>query len=207
MSVKEAYNDWSGTYDTDENLTRDLDQVVTQNSLGGFKFRSVLEIGCGTGKNTAFLTQIAEGVHALDFSEGMLKKAKQKSWSNKVTFTEADITEPWPQADGSVDLVVCNLVLEHIEDLHFVFAEASRSLGASGRFFIAELHPFRQYQGVKACFQGAQGMIEIQAFVHNVSDYFDAAKENGFTLLGFKEWWHEADQGEPPRLASFMFEK
>jgi ubiquinone/menaquinone biosynthesis C-methylase UbiE len=207
MSVKETYNDWSGTYDTDENLTRDLDQVVTRDSLGSYQFESVLEIGCGTGKNTAFLSQIAEGVHALDFSEGMLTKAKGKPWSNKVTFSVADITKPWPQADKSVDLVVCTLVLEHIEDLGFVFAEAYRSLVEGGLFFISELHPFQQYQGVKARFQSDQGKIEIQAFVHHVSDYFAAAKENGFLLLAFREWWHEEDLDEPPRLASFMFKK
>jgi len=70
MSIQKAYNDWSSAYDTDENLTRDLDQKVTREELADLHFNSILEIGCGTGKNTAFLAQIGAHVHALDFSEG-----------------------------------------------------------------------------------------------------------------------------------------
>ena len=38
MSIQNAYNEWSETYDTDENLTRDLDQRVTKESLANFHF-------------------------------------------------------------------------------------------------------------------------------------------------------------------------
>ncbi|MFQ5944366.1 MAG: class I SAM-dependent methyltransferase [Anaerolineales bacterium] len=207
MRVQEAYNHWSATYDTDENLTRDLDQVVTRDTLADLRCKSILEVGCGTGKNTALLAQIGEEVHAFDFSVGMLKKANEKLGSNKVTFSVADITKQWPCADECADLVVCSLVLEHIEDLCFVFSEAFRSLVEGGRFFICELHPFRQYQGTKARFQSGQGGIEIQAFVHHISDFLEAAEENGLKLKGFREWWHEEDQNKLPRLVSFMFEK
>jgi len=207
MRVQEAYNHWSATYDTDENLTRDLDQVATRHTLADLRCKSILELGCGTGKNTVLLAQIGEEVHALDFSEGMLRKAKEKLGSNNVTFSLADITRQWPFADQSADLVVCNLVLEHIEDLSFIFSEAFRSLVEGGRFFICELHPFRQYQGIRARFQRDQGTSEIQAFVHHISDFVKAAEKNGLTLQGFREWWHEEDQNALPRLVSFMFEK
>jgi malonyl-CoA O-methyltransferase len=108
MSVQEAYNKWSATYDTDENLTRDLDQTVTRDTLAGLQCKSILEIGCGTGKNTALLAQIGEHVHAIDFSEGMLNKAREKLGSDNVIFSVADITKQWPRADESADLVVCN---------------------------------------------------------------------------------------------------
>lgn len=207
MRVQEAYDHWSATYDTNENLTRDLDQVATRETLADLRCKSILELGCGTGKNTALLAQISEQVHALDFSEGMLKKAKEKLGSSNVTFSLADITGQWPCADESADLVVCNLVLEHIEDLSFIFSEAFRSLVEGGRFFICELHPFRQYQGIKARFQGDQGTSEIQAFVHHISDFLEAAEKSGLTLEDFREWWHEEDQDKPPRLVSFTFEK
>jgi ubiquinone/menaquinone biosynthesis C-methylase UbiE len=207
MRVQEAYDHWSATYDTDENLTRDLDQVATRDTLADLRCRSILELGCGTGKNTALLAQIGEEVHALDFSEGMLKKAKEKLGSNNVTFSLADITRQWPCADEFADLVVCNLVLEHIEDLSFIFSETFRSLVEGGRFFICELHPFRQYQGTKARFQRNQGTTEIRAFVHHISGFLEAAEKIGLTLKGCREWWHEEDQDKTPRLVSFMFEK
>ena len=207
MNVQEAYNNWSAAYDTDENLTRDLDRTVTRDTLLGLHCKSILEIGCGTGKNTALLAQIGEHVHAIDFSEGMLNKAREKLGSNNVTFSLADITKQWPRADQSVDLVVCNLVIEHIKDLPFIFSEAFRTLVQGGRFFICELHPFRQYQGTKARFQSDQGRSEIQAFVHHVSDFLGAAEANRLTLKSFREWWHDQDRNKPPRLASFIFEK
>jgi ubiquinone/menaquinone biosynthesis C-methylase UbiE len=207
VNTRTAYDNWSETYDRDRNLTRDLDHTVTQAAFANLRFSSVLEIGCGTGKNTALLASVAAKVHALDFSDGMLAQAKTKVLSDNVTFTVADLTRPWPCAAQSADLVVCNLVLEHIGDLSFVFAEAARVLVADGKFFVCELHPFRQYQGAQARFQTNQAMTEIPAFVHHLSDFTTAADANGLVLERFREWWHEEDQDKPPRLASFMFRK
>jgi malonyl-CoA O-methyltransferase len=137
----------------------------------------------------------------------MLARAREKVQAANVTFTEADLTQPWPVEDNSADLVVCNLVLEHIEGLRFIFGEAARVLMAGGLFFVCELHPFRQYQGTVANFQREEGAILIPAYVHHISDFLAAAAENEFALASLKEWWHEEDAGKPPRLASFVFEK
>lgn len=205
MKIHEAYTDWSTTYDSDRNLTRDLDQTVTHAALAHLHFESVLELGCGTGKNTALLATISQRVHALDFSSGMIEKAKAKLKQPNITFEIADITRPWPFEDQSFDLVVCNLVLEHVQDLSFIFSEAARVLVKAGRFFVCELHPFRQYGGTVARFQRA-GTTEIPAFVHHLTDFTDAAGANGLSLVSVKEWWHEADKDKPPRLVSFVFE-
>lgn len=207
MNIQTAYNNWSQTYDTAVNKTRDLDRMVTQNTLTALSCSSILEIGCGTGKNTTFLAQLAPNIHAIDFSQGMLAKARDKVQANNVTFTTADLTQAWPYANQSFDLITCNLVLEHIEHLTPIFAAAARVLRRQGKFFICELHPFKQYQGSRATFQQAEEKIEIAAFVHHLSDFLDAAAGSGLTLLSLKEWWHEADQNKPPRLVSFLFEK
>ncbi|MEH2202624.1 MAG: class I SAM-dependent methyltransferase [Nostoc sp.] len=207
MSIQAAYDNWSATYDADENLTRDLDQTVTRETLMGLRCKSVVEIGCGTGKNTLLLSQIALKVCAIDFSAQMIEKAKEKVRSANVMFITEDITKQWTCHNESADLVTCNLVLEHIEDLSLIFSEASRVLVKGGYFFICELHPFKQYQGTKANFQRQQNSIEIPAFVHHLSDFFHAAKVHGFLLEDFKEWWHEEDQNKPPRLVSILLKK
>jgi len=207
MSIQNAYNEWSETYDTDENLTRDLDQKVSRETLADLHFHTILEIGCGIGKNTSFLAQIGATVHAVDFSEGMIEKAKEKVQAENVRFSKMDITQRWNFENQSLDLIVCNLVLEHIEDLSFVFSEAARTLKEKGRFFINELHPFRQYEGRKARFYRDEETIEVEAFVHHISDFYNAARINGLTLVELNEYWHEKDHNKPPRLVSFIFEK
>jgi malonyl-CoA O-methyltransferase len=207
MSIQDAYNEWSQTYDTDRNLTRDLDGQVMWETLANQRFYSILEIGCGTGKNTVFLAQIGTQVHALDFSEGMIEKAREKVKAENVRFSMADLTQRWPCEDRAYDLIVCNLVLEHIEDLSFIFSEAFRALKQSGKFFINELHPFRQYEGKKARFQSGENVADIPAFVHHISDFVSAASNNGLTLVKLDERWHAEDENKPPRLVSFLFVK
>jgi ubiquinone/menaquinone biosynthesis C-methylase UbiE len=207
MSIQQAYNKWSDSYDTDENLTRDLDQKVTRETLANLHFNSILEIGCGTGKNTPLLSQIGDHVRAVDFSQGMIDKAKEKVKTENVKFSIMDITKKWLFDDRLFDLIICNLVLEHIEDLPFVFSEAARDLKNKGRFFINELHPFKQYEGKKARFDKDGEKIEVDAFVHHISDFVNSAITNGLKLIKLDEYWHEADQNKPPRLISFMFEK
>jgi malonyl-CoA O-methyltransferase len=175
--------------------------------LANRHFDSILEIGCGTGKNTLFLADVGAKVHALDFSEGMIEKAKEKVKAENVRFSMADLTQRWPCQDHAYDLIVCNLVLEHIEDLSFIFSEASRVLAEGGRFFVNELHPFRQYEGKKARFQSGEDVAEIPAFVHHISDFTNAASKHGLKLAKLDERWHPEDLNKPPRIVSFLFEK
>ncbi|MCC6604245.1 MAG: class I SAM-dependent methyltransferase [Anaerolineae bacterium] len=205
--VQQAYDAWSETYDVDDNLTRDLDRTVMEQMLAGRPFPTILEVGCGTGKNTPLLAEIGEAVTAVDFSPGMIAQAKAKITAPNVTFQVADITQPWPTANAAFDLITFNLILEHIADLTFVLAEASRSLAAGGQLYISELHPFKQYQGSQARFVRDEVTTLIPAFIHHISDFLAAAASGGLTLTALNEWWHEADAGKAPRLVTFWFQK
>jgi len=207
MTIDQMYSDWSATYDSDRNLTRDLDRTVTQRLLSESRPMTILEIGCGTGKNTAFLAGQAGRLHALDFSAGMILKARQRLQASNVSFTLANLTRSWPFAPGFANLIACNLVLEHIADLPPVFWQAHRALSNGGRLFISELHPFRQYQGTQATFQRTGAPVQIPAFVHHISDFLEAAAGAGLSLSYLNEWWHSEDKGKPPRLVTFLFEK
>ena len=207
MDVQSAYNEWSATYDTNENRTRDLDSFLTRSLLGNLAAESILEIGCGTGKNTVFLAEIGKQVHALDFSQGMIEKAREKVTANNVRFEMADLTKRWHCPSEAYDLIVCCLVLEHIENLSHIFAEAARTLRPGGAFFINELHPFKQYGGTKARFERGAQTVELEVFVHHISDYIHAADEHGLKLKKLGEYWHPADQDKPPRIISFLFGK
>jgi malonyl-CoA O-methyltransferase len=207
MNIRDSYTDWATTYDADRNLTRDLDAAVTRELLAGRRYGAALELGCGTGKNTLFLSAIAGRVQALDFSAGMIAQARAKVTAANVRFALADLTRPWPCADQSVDLVVGNLVLEHIAELGAIFEASRRALRPGGQMLISELHPFRQYQGRKATFQREQAAVEIPAFVHHISEFLQAAAARGLALSQLREHWHAEDQGKPPRLLTLLFVK
>ncbi len=115
MQTQDAYNNWAETYDSVENKTRDLEANAIRSVLKDTQANRILEIGCGTGKNTAWLVKKCDQLIAVDFSKEMLQVAQQKIKNNKIIFAEADITKPW--TFGSADLITCSLVLEHIEDL------------------------------------------------------------------------------------------
>jgi ubiquinone/menaquinone biosynthesis C-methylase UbiE len=207
MNVKESYTAWSSTYDADRNLTRDLASKILKDTFGKQRVDSILEIGCGTGGNIPFLAGIADHVYGLDFSDGMLEKARKNVHSDNITLTFGDLTNVWPYGKHATDLVVCNLVLEHVENLQHIFSEAFRVLKDEGIFFVCELHPFRQYIGGRATFRLGEEITEIHAFIHHISDFVDAAEQAGFVMEKFNEHWHGEDTGKPPRIAMFLFRK
>ena len=207
MNIQSAYNSWANNYDEDKNLTRDLDAEIVRNEFSNQKFDSILEVGCGTGKNTIFFESISNRLTAIDFSDNMISKAKKKVISKNVSFKIVDITKDWNLKGNKFDLITFNLILEHIEDLGFIFEQADKHLISNGLIFINELHPFRQYDGKKAVYEENGETKEIDAFVHNVSAFINSANKNGLRLLTLNEFWHEQDQNKLPRILSLKFIK
>ncbi len=206
MSVKKNYDQWAATYDSNENKTRDLDKLVSQQTLRKYDFNSVLEIGCGTGKNTKWLMTHCSRLLGVDFSKKMLQYAQEKIIDPRVRFMQADISKPWQFTDEKFDLISCNLILEHIQDIHFIFQQAASKLNNNGLFFISEYHPFRQYLGKQARFEIDGATIMIDSHVHHISEFFDAGKENGFELLEIREWFDEIEDNndKTPRILSLV---
>src|SRR3954447_11279745 len=125
MNTQQAYNIWAQQYDTNDNRTRDLEAKALRHTLSGISFDSCLEIGCGTGKNTVWFIEKASTVTAIDLSEEMLVRAKEKVTNTRVTFIQADITRPWSFTDQQYDLISFSLVLEHIENIEAIFSQAA----------------------------------------------------------------------------------
>ncbi|MCR1026715.1 class I SAM-dependent methyltransferase [Cellulophaga baltica] len=206
MSIKKAYNDWAEGYDINSNKPIDLDKKASMETLRKFNFSKVIELGCGTGKNTAFLLEKADEIIALDFSENMLAKAKEKIKDERVVFKKRDITTSWNIKNDFADLVTCSLILEHIKDLNLVFKQVSETLKNDGIFFVSELHPFKQYSGSKARYETEEGTQELETHVHHISEYIAVAEKNGLKLMELKEWFDEDNKSEIPRLIGLVFQ-
>ncbi|MGV3639990.1 MAG: class I SAM-dependent DNA methyltransferase [Adhaeribacter sp.] len=207
MNTRQAYNSWASQYDTNQNKTRDLEGQALRATLADLPFAHCLEIGCGTGKNTLWLMEKASKVTAVDLSEEMLAKAREKISSTQVHFIQADINASWDFGGQVYDLVSFSLVLEHIENLEPVFAQAARSLLAGGYLFLGELHPFKQYAGTKARFDTPEGRQVVPCFNHHISDFLQAAASQGLQLVELNEFFDQDNRMQIPRILTLLFRK
>jgi ubiquinone/menaquinone biosynthesis C-methylase UbiE len=207
MDTRNAYNKWSFQYDTNENKTRDLEGIALRKSLEKISFSRCLEIGCGTGKNTAWLVERAAQITAVDLSEEMLARAKQKIAASNVEFKQADINATWDFAGSYFDLITFSLVLEHIENLDHIFEQVSESLKKGGHVYIGELHPFKQYTGTKARFEAGEGLQVLECYTHHISDFTETAKKYGLELVEVNEYFDDNNKTSIPRILMIILKK
>ena len=206
--IAAAYNDWAETYDTDLNRTRDLAAEALKQADISLSSRKIVEVGCGTGRNTRWLAERSAEIVALDFSEEMLARARDRVNNPRVRFVQHDARATWPLADSSADVVIAMLVLEHIENLETFFAEAARVLSQDGKLFVCELHPMRQLTGGQAQFNSSKTgeRQRITAFLHDVSEYVNAGLSARLELRHLGEWRDsDAEPSSMPRLLSLLF--
>jgi len=206
-TIQSAYDRWSHTYDIQKNPTRDMDAAVLEHILPDLTGLIVVEAGCGTGKNSGRLAAASHHLIALDLSEGMMAVARRKVQANNIGWARCDLNQPWPLAGNTADLVIFNLVLEHIEYPAPVFAQAAHVLHPGGLLLLSEFHPIRLTDGKGAQITAENGQILefVGSFRHDAQEFRTAASITGFTLLETKEWTPEEE--ERPLLLTMRFQK
>jgi malonyl-CoA O-methyltransferase len=187
--VRGGYDRWSEIYDQEANPLIGLEEPVVREALGDVGGLSVLDLGCGTGRHALWLAGAGASVTAVDFSEGMMEKARAKPGAEKVRFLVHDLHERLPFADGAFDRVVSGLVLEHLHGLAPFLSEARRVLKPGGRAVVSGMHPAMFLRDVRARFyEPATGeKVEPGSVEHTVGDLVMAAVRAGFTLAGVDE--------------------
>jgi len=133
--------------------------------LGDIHGQTVLDVGCGSGKNSVLLAKRGASVIAMDISEPMIQVARQRTIDNEVStgvcFMSAS-AHNFPLGDESVDLVFGIAILHHL-DLHLVSREVFRVLRKDGRAIFQE--PVRNSKLIKLL----RGLVPYQA--EDVSPY------------------------------------
>jgi len=204
IDTRAFYDAWAARYDEHVNPTRDLASQVLRAMLPALDGATVLELGCGSGRNTEALVA-AEEVTAIDLSVEMLARARARIGADHVHFAAHDLTQPLPVPDASIDVVVISLVLEHIEEVATIYAEVGRVLRLGGQALVLELHPVRQQIGKRAHFERDDGaVVSAPAFLHPVGDHVSAALAAGLTVAELKEpGW----EGALPRLLALRLRR
>jgi len=99
----------------------------------------VLELACGSGRLTAHIAQQlppSAAFTATDLSEDMIRVAKTKVPSDRITWSKADIME-LPFKDASFDLVLCQFALMLVPDHQKAFSEIYRILKPGGQLLFS----------------------------------------------------------------------
>lgn len=189
VPTQEGYDRWSGIYDAEDNPLICLEQPVVERLIGDVAGRTVLDVGCGTGRWSLRLADAGATVTGIDFSTGMLDKARAKPGVADVRFVQHDLAKPLPFEDRAFDGVVCCLVLEHVPKLGPVLGEMKRVCRPDGFIVISDLHPAMGLLGLQARFVDPATGRETRprGTAKQVSDYVNAVSEAGLFFGGMIE--------------------
>jgi SAM-dependent methyltransferase len=100
--------------------------------------KHILDAGCGNGRYTRVLLRRADRdavVTGFDLSQRMLKRARRKVKSSRVSLVSADLTR-LPYADAYFDALVCGWVLEHLPDPRPGLSELARVMRRGAKLLL-----------------------------------------------------------------------
>jgi len=199
LPAREGYNRWAEVYDADGNPLIALERPELDRLVGDVRGQRIVDIGCGTGRHTARLALAGAHVLGLDQSPGMLARARQKvvagGVTERVVLIEHDVRRGLPLADGSVDLALCCLVLDHIADLVGFFREMRRVVKPGGPLVLSSMHPAMMLRGVQARFiDPATGeRVLVESSPNRMCDYIMAIVAAGLQIEHISEHAVDAD--------------
>lgn len=207
IATRDGYNRWAEIYDTEDNALIALEEPQVIAMLGDVRGLSVVDVGCGTGRHAIRLAAEGAKVTALDFSEGMMERARSKPGWEKITLLHHDLAQPLPFPGGAFDRVLCCLVIEHIREPEFLFRELGRVCRADGRMVVSAMHPAMMLRGVSARFTDPVTGRDTRPQSHpaTISDYVMAAIRSGLAIDMLSE--HAVDAAlaaRSPRAAKYL---
>lgn len=206
VSTQEGYDLWSEFYDSDGNPLVLLEEPRVAELLGDVRGLKVLDVGCGTGRHTVRLAQAGAQVTGMDFSAGMLAKARSKPGAELASFVEHDLAQRFGFEDRSFDRVICCLVLDHIHELRAFFGELGRVCRADGFIVCSVMHPAMMLKGVQARFHDPNTGAEVRpaSAPNQISDYVMGILQAGLRIEHLSEHAVDADlAAQAPRAEKY----
>jgi malonyl-CoA O-methyltransferase len=178
--VRRSFDRAASTFDSAAVLHAEVRENLLQRlELTKLAPRVVLDAGAGTGHGSRALKRRYPDavVVALDSSPQMLKTAgRQQSWRRKFERVCAD-AELLPLGDGSVDLIVSNLMLQWCNPDN-AFAEFRRVLAPRGLLSFSAFGP-DTLRELRSAWSEVDAHSHVHQFI-DMHDLGDALVRNGF---------------------------
>ena len=134
---------WDERVEAGRTWQRHLIQPPVERLLGLEPGERVLEIACGNGQFARRMAQLGAQVLAVDFSEGMLERAR--AHGSQVEYRHVDATDEEALLSlgesASFDAVVSNMAIMDMQTIEPMVAAVSGLLKPAGRFVFSTLHP------------------------------------------------------------------
>jgi malonyl-CoA O-methyltransferase len=178
--VRRAFDRAAGTFDAAAVLQAEVrDNLLARLDLMALTPRVVVDAGAGTGHaSRALIRRYPKAqVIAVDFSARMLHAAgRQQSWLRRFARVCAD-AQRLPLADGSVDLILSNLMLQWCDPTQ-VFAEFRRVLAPHGLLTFTTLGP-DTLRELRSAWAEVDSRTHVHQFI-DMHDLGDALVRGGF---------------------------
>ena len=129
---KAFWNKWASRYDRTMSGSRNTyDFIIREIKKTLNRDMTVLELACGTGLVSERIAGSVKMLEATDFSEDMIRKAKEKAHSCRLHFSVQDATN-LPYAPETFDAVIISNALHVMPSPDKALSEIARVLKSSG---------------------------------------------------------------------------
>ena len=142
--------------------------------VGDIKGKDLLDLACGQGFFSQALSDAGANVTGIDIGKELIAQAEnlQKGQTNKIHYFVSGADDLYMLKDKSMDLVVCVLALQNIENITGTFKEVSRILRKGGKFIFVLNHP--AFRNPKESGWGWDDVEKVQ--YRRVDSYLSEAK-------------------------------
>ncbi len=181
FDIGAGYRLWAETYDVLPNPLLDLEEPVVRSMIDRVAPGVAVDAACGTGRHAAYLLERGFTVIAIDSSDAMLERARERV--PRAEIRSGSLLD-LPVADATADVAVCALALTHFEDIEAPIAELSRIVRHGGHVILSDVHPLAVATGAHAFFRTAddsRGMVKNH--VHWPSRYLKAFRNANLTVV------------------------
>lgn len=135
--TKKHFNETASDYNnsSDGKFVEPMYDVIVK-EIQKLENGKILDVGCGNGNLFTFLSDEKYELYGIDFSENMIREAKNNC-KQKAEFFVAD-AENLPFNDNTFDIVVCNASFHHYIHPNTVLEEMHRVLKDGGKLLIGD---------------------------------------------------------------------